>query len=404
MKKQACILAAACAAFGVQAADPTLAELQQQLQTLSAKIEQLEQKNAAKLTEMERQNSARIDRLEADSSAKIAKLEAAEPMELPTWVTNTQLKGDFRYRYENVTDDGSTAQDRQRVRLRVGIYGPVNDYIDYGIRVATGGASATSANQTIDGGTKKEIRLDRYYIDIHPEQLKGAHVILGKMAQPWAGRSGLVWDSDLNPEGIAITYAKQFEGVKLSANGGSFVIDENGADDVQLWTGQLVADTKLGDAKVQLGLSDFYFDRADKVAFGGNNTANGEFHLIEGFGSVGLKIGDLPVSFKGQYVVNTEADDSDQDTAYLVGVTLGKAKEKGSWALSYNWRDVQRDAVIDAFNDSDFANGFTGHHGHAFGAKYQVAKNWQAGATYLMAVNNAGDDVNTFQADLNFKF
>jgi hypothetical protein len=379
--------AAMIAALGVQAQEADLAALQKQLNELSLKISQLEKDGASKASSIE----------QLQSQVK------EDPV--PQWVKDMKISGDFRYRYENIEVDGDNNADRQRVRLRLGITGKANDFIDYGVRVATGGASATSANQNIDGTTKKEIRLDQYYVKLHPEQLKGANVILGKMPQPWSGRTGLVWDGDLNPEGVAVTYSKQFEGVKLSANGGSFVITERKGDDVQLWAGQLVADTKVGDAKVQLGLSDFYFHKAD---IGGlavnNNTANGDFHLLEGFGSVGFKVGDLPVAVKGQYVVNTEAADSNQDTAYLVGFTVGKAKDKGSWELSYDWRDVQRDAVVDAFNDSDFANGLTGHHGHALGAKYQVAKNMQAGATYLMAVNNAGDDVNTLQLDLNFKF
>jgi hypothetical protein len=414
MRKQTCILVAACAAFGVQAADPTLAELQQQLQELAAKIEQLEQKNAAKLTEIEKKNSDRIARLEADSSATIAKLEAAEPMELPKWIADTQFKGDFRYRYENVTDDGTTAQDRQRVRLRVGVYGPVNDYIDYGIRVATGGASATSSNQTL-GDTqngKFGLNLDRIYVDIHHEKLKGAHLIMGKMPQPWHARTGLVWDSDLNPEGIAATYSKNMEnGITLHANAGAFIIDDenpagtDGGDDPRMWAGQLVMDTKIGDAKVQLGVSDYWFENVDYYGLAaGANTPGGGFNLVEGFGSVSTKVGDLPVKVYGQVVNNTEAADSDQDTAYLVGLTLGKAKAPGSWEVGYNWRDIENDAVVDDFNDGDFAVGFAGSYGHTFKAKYQIAKNWQAGATYLMAVNNVGDDVNTFQADLNFKF
>jgi hypothetical protein len=83
---------------------------------------------------------------------------------------------------------------------------------------------------------------------------------------------------------------------------------------------------------------------------------------------------------------------------------VGKAKNKGTWEVGYNWRDTGNDAVPDGFNDSDFSGGTTGSYGHSFWAKYQVAKNLQAGATYLLAKDYSGDNVNTFQADLNFKF
>lgn len=398
---------AAAAAFSVQAqGSDELAALQKQLNELSAKIAQLEQANNEKIAKLETESATKLAKIEADASKN----------KIPDWVKDTKFKGDFRYRYENVADDSAApnpnnSKDRQRIRLRVGAYGTVNDYVDYGIRVATGGASATSSNQDIDGGTKKEIMLDQYYVDLHPDMLKGAHLIMGKMPQPWIGRTGLIWDGDLNPEGIAVTYKTAWtNGFNLMANAGSFVIDERKGDDLQLWAGQLAAEQKVGDdTKVTLGVSDFYYQNADTAGIAAGlttvpaNTAGTGFHLVEGFGQVDTKVVDLPVSINGQYVVNTEAE-TDDDTAYLLGFSLGKAKNKGDWEVGYNYRDTGTDAVPDGFNDSDFAYGFAGSHGHSFWAKYQIAKNLQAGATYIMAVNHLGADVNTLQADLNFKF
>ena len=382
-----------------------LAALQKQLNELSAKIAQLEQANAAKLSQ-----------IEADHSAKIAKLEEeSKKSAIPGWVSDTKFKGDFRYRYENINKASATYKDRQRVRLRVGAYGKVNDFVDYGIRLATGGASATSANQSIGGDgsdngvTKKEIRLDRYYVDLHPDLFYGAHLIMGKMEQPWEGRTGLVWDGDLNPEGIVATYATtSTNGFNVMANAGSFVVKENGHPDLQLWAGQLVTVTDLGGVQLTAGVSDFFYQRAKTQGVGaglttlnGNKTGTG-FHLVEGFGSIGFNPG-IPLTFNGQYVLNLDAASS-KDTAYLFGFSVGKAKAKGTWEAGYNYRDTGADAVPDGFNDSDFAYGTTASKGHSFWAKYQIAKNLQGGLTYLMAENNKGQDVNTFQADLNFKF
>jgi hypothetical protein len=388
-------VAAGLFAVAVQAQEPTLADLQKQVQELSAKIAQLEQQAAQSAAAPSGDLAARVEKLEAKPS-------------VPQWTLDTKIKGDFRYRYENIDRAESTYKDRQRVRLRVGAYGKVNDFVDYGIRLATGGASATSANQDVDGGTKKEVMLDQYYVDLHPGQLKGVHLIMGKMPQPWVGRTGLIWDSDLNPEGLALTYENTYSnGVKLIANAGSFVIKEDKGDDLQLWAGQIAAETKIGGATVLLGISDFYYQNGGDQGAGlintGGNTPGTEFHLIEGFGSVGIKAGDLPVTFNGQYVQNVSASSGD-DTAYLIGVALGKAKAKGEWAVGYNYRETGADAVPDGFNDSDFAYGSTASHGHAFWAKYQIAKNLQGGATYLMASDNLSRDVNTMQFDLNFKF
>lgn len=383
--------------------------LKQQIKALTAKVEQLEKQQAETITVLEQQSGERITKLESDNAVRIAKLETdAAKNKIPAWVNDTQFKGDFRYRYENVQTDNDTTKDRQRVRLRVGAYGKANDFTDYGVRLATGGASATSANQDVDGGTKKEIMLDQYYVDLHPEMLMGSHLIMGKMPQPWIDRTGLMWDSDLNPEGLAMTYEHTYtNGVKLMANAGSFVIKEDNTDDLQLWAGQVACETKVGGATVRLGASEFYYQRADyqgaKAGLtAGANTPGTGFNLMEGFGSVGFNPG-IPLTLNGQYVVNVDAANSD-DTAYLFGVTVGKAKNKGDWEAGYNYRDTGVDAVPDGFNDSDFAGGVTGSHGHSFWAKYQIAKNLQGGLTYLMAVDNTGKDINTFQTDLNFKF
>ncbi len=250
MKKMFTMTAvAAMAALSVQAqGSDELAALQKQLNELSAKIAQMEQSNNEKIAKLETDNSSKLAKIEADASKN----------KIPDWVNDTKFGGDFRYRYENIkSDTASQNQDRQRVRLRFGATGQVNDFVDYGVRVATGGASATSANQTIgspDGTTKKEIMLDRYYVDIHPELFRGAHLIMGKMAQPWVNRTGLIWDDDLSPEGIAVTYANtSTNGFKLMANAGSFVLKDgaNSSADMQLWAGQVSGETKVGGATVR---------------------------------------------------------------------------------------------------------------------------------------------------------
>ena len=43
-----------------------------------------------------------------------------------------------------------------------------------------------------------------------------------------------------------------------------------------------------------------------------------------------------------------------------MGATLNKAKDPGSWQFEYDYRDIQADAVVGKFNDSDFVGGGTG--------------------------------------------
>jgi len=427
MKKMFIIMAVAVAiaAHSAQAQQSgDLAALQQQLNELSAKIAQLEKANAEKTalveqtTQIENANAAKIAQIEQDNAKKTWSLEQLQAEGKKNmagaWANDIKIKGDFRARYEKRDVAGNTTQDRQRIRLRVGAYGKVNDFTDFGVRLATGNGkptSRTSSNQDLtDLGSQKGIYLDQAYVDLHPEMFGGSHLFLGKMPQPWmAASSGLIWDTDLNPEGAAVTYEKQFMPFKLMANAGSFVFSEQGLNDIQLWSGQVAGEKKIGDTTLTLGVSDYYFANADTSTnltntTGSQNTPRTGFNLVEGFATYGFNVCKLPVLLNGQYVVNVDAVSSD-DTAYLAGITVGKAKDKGSWEIGYSYRDIGKDAVVAGLNDSDFAGEtWTGCYGHRFNGKYQIAKNLAADLAYILSTDYKNREANTLQADLNFKF
>jgi hypothetical protein len=425
MKKMLMITAvAAMTAFSVQAqGSEELAALQKQLNELSAKIAQLEKANAEKTTQVEQTaqienaNAAKIAQIEQDNAKKtwsLEQLQAEGKKNLAgAWANDIKLAGDFRYRYENREVADAIKKDRQRIRLRVGTYGKANDFTDFGVRLAGGDKKdATSTNQDEgDNASKKTVWLDQMFVDLHPEIFGGAHMFLGKMPQPWITYgSGLIWDTDLNPEGIALTYEKQFLPVKLKANTGSFVLKENdGDEDIRLWSGQVAVEKTIGPGTLTLGVSDYYVANANfstnlTGTKGNFNTPNTGFNMVEGFGSYGFTVLKLPILLNGQYVVNVDATSS-EDTAYLGGITVGKAKEKGTWEIGYTYRDIEKDAVIAGFNDSDFAGEtWTGCSGHRFSGKYQVFKNMSADLAYILSTDYTGQDANTLQADLNFKF
>ncbi|WP_374684529.1 putative porin [Pseudomonas sp. 18.1.10] len=79
--------------------------------------------------------------------------------------------------------------------------------------------------------------------------------------------------------------------------------------------------------------------------------------------------------------------------------------------LDYNYRDIQRYAVVGGFTDSDFAGGVTGSRGHKFKVGYDIDKNFAIGATYFLtkadyssAPNYRDAKVNTLQLDAEAKF
>jgi hypothetical protein len=96
----------------------------------------------------------------------------------------------------------------------------------------------------------------------------------------------------------------------------------------------------------------------------------------------------------------------DNDTGYLAGFKVGKAKDPGSWDFRYHYREVEADALFGAFSDSDFIGGGTDGKGHELNFGYQIAKGWKFGVSYFM--NDKGleeeKDFERVQVDLKFKF
>ncbi len=336
------------------------------------------------------------------------------------WATKTQFKGDVRVRQETIKIDGqsnSQDKDRQRIRARLGAYTEINPQVTTGIRIATGGSNdARSTNQDLDGYfVKKDLWLDLGYIDYHPDAIKNLHLIGGKMNQPWVSMGDIIWDSDINPEGLAATYSfpvnKNFE---LFGSIGNYSLKDNidgdgtqFKNDLRLNAGQLgTRFTPIDDLKVTLGGSIYQYQNdkyAPALSVNGNDT--NRFRLLEGFGQVDISGLVVPLSVYGQYVVNN-ATNSNEDTGWLTGV---KTKVFG-FNLDYNYRDVQRNAVVGAFTDSDFANGTTGSRGHKMQVSYDIDKNFSVGATYFLTKADFATpiqrdaDANTLQLDVLAKF
>ncbi|MCX7927840.1 MAG: putative porin, partial [Candidatus Omnitrophica bacterium] len=118
----------------------------------------------------------------------------------------------------------------------------------------------------------------------------------------------------------------------------------------------------------------------------------------------------LPVVLQYSYVSNEAKHVSEKHTAWLAGFKLGKAQEKGSFELFYNYRQIGRDAVLAIINDSDFHLGGTGAKGHKFGAVYQILPNSTIGLTYFITrpykvvATGANRNINIWQIDWVTKF
>jgi len=353
----------------------------------------------------------RLDAMEKDSASSGKS----------TWTDKIKIKGDIRARFEHVEIDNDTSKSRFRGRARVGVYADVNDQVYAGVRIATGSdESPTSTNQSLeDFSNKRAIWLDLMYMGYTPEAITGLDMILGKIKQPWEQVSDLMYDSDVNPEGLNAGYGKELDSFEFIANLGYYIWEDkvsgNPSSDISMGAAQLAAKLGMGDhLKLTAGANAFVYhnvagaeiptdDKTPPTVLSKGNTVDGtgnnwlyDYELLEGFAKLDIKNDIVPVKLYADYIVNLAAN-VEEDTAWLLGAGA-KYKKLG---FDYNYRDTDADAIIGVLADGDFSG--TGGKGHKFKFKYTLLKNWTAGLTYFLT-EKGGSDTNILQADLVVKF
>jgi hypothetical protein len=418
-------------------------ELRQQLNEQTQKLLEMQQR----LEQLEARQKLKEQSLTQKIEEVAEKAEKKEAVALPDtlkWAEKIKISGDFRYRHEHIDQEttGSAVRwkkgrDRDRIRARLMLEAIVNDEWGLAFRIASGEknlladedeifADPVSSNQTLKQNfSSKDVWLDLGYFDWHPMAMEGLNVFGGKVKNPFyaVGKNELIWDHDLNPEGIAAKYVMPLgDKDQLYINGGGFWVDESSSGvDASLWGAQGYVKHTIGNPDYILG-GVSYWDygniqgKTDKygILAGNTSTTSGsstvwasDYDIMELFVEYGTKCFGLPVAFFGNWAKNLVAV-SNEDEGWLIGTTINKAKDPGSWEARYNYRELDADAVLGAFTDSDFIGGGTDGRGHEVGFTYQLAKNLQAAATYF---HNESDrtsgrslDYKRLQLDLKLKF
>jgi hypothetical protein len=131
-----------------------------------------------------------------------------------------------------------------------------------------------------------------------------------------------------------------------------------------------------------------------------------DYKNAEAFAQFDSKLGSWPLQVYAHYTVNNEAPE--EDTAYAVGAKIGSAKKRGSQQFSWTWQDIEADAVIGTFNDSDFGGGGTDSEGHILKYKFMLRDKISIGGTYFSNVidrfQGTAHDFERIQFDVEFKF
>jgi len=343
-----------------------------------------------------------------------------------SWSERISIAGDFRYRYEEIDIEGLELRDRNRIRARAEIKARLPYDLVVGTGLASGGDDPVSSNQTLGGaGSRKDLHLNLAYVRWQPSE--EFFLSAGKMKNNFyrPGKSGLLWDNDYNPEGLGAQWSNDLLFVTGAVN--MLESDSNRRNQQVSWGVQAGLNGSLGPVSVTTGLG--YFDvpiAGDETFFGdadnfyGNSFACADpqgldgcvylydYEQLEWFVEMGMDVFDLPLKVYADGVKNRAVDDF--DSGWLVGLSLGKAKQRGSWQIGYEYQDLEADAVFGLVSDSDFAGGGTDGKGHKLFGAYALHPKVQLSVTYFLnnetGENRRGDglDYDRLMLDASFKY
>lgn len=145
----------------------------------------------------------------------------------------------------------------------------------------------------------------------------------------------LVWDGDLNPEGAAVNFLAGDE-VERRLNGAVLWAEERSSDDDTILFG---AQAAVEVANVLLGAGVFAWDSMEGFA--------PLFDESDGFGNSTVGVNVDPM---GEEDLRYATDFMQIEA--LARIKVGKAKDPGSLAGGYDYRELEKDAVVGAFSDS----------------------------------------------------
>jgi hypothetical protein len=340
---------------------------------------------------MQRETEAKVQALEASVGASSGWDQNA-PVVVPTSPASQlasvdgkpklNVLGDLRLRYQgDYSDDDVRARRSGQVRGRLGATYAVNDRVTVGARLVTGDADDPNSTdvQMSNWDDDFQVSLDLAYAQVNFGDL---NICGGKIPQPFM-RTDLVWDGDVNPQGLSGVYKHRLgDGSALRASGLFFIVDEDalGADSTMVG-GQIGYDSaELGNFKFDVSAAYYDYTLGSIV---GADTGDFRNNLRRADGSYlsDFNLGDLilgatfsglgsrwPVRFVGDYVRNFGAETS-QDAGYGADLGVGRVTQPHDWRVTYGYSVADTDAVLGAFSHDNIGIG-TNYELHALTVDY----------------------------------
>jgi len=359
----------------------------------------------------------------------------------------------------------NTTEDRQRLRarLRFGIETELGYGWTTAFRLVTGNLrDPVSTNQTLGNtGGRYTVGIDQAWLrhtGVSNSNRRQLTLTGGRVLNPF-NSTDLVFDNDLTFEGVTANYRVALQRDELFNRFvyltlGGFPIEEfeKNADDKFLFAGQLGMEYRL-DSGSRLRVAGAYYDyenllgqrnvldsnlldySAPKFLQRGNslfdirNDADGttnlfalaaEYKLVDFNASFDWRLSpDYRITFSGDYVKNVgyEEDEVNQrlglaidprTEGYQFESAFGSSNmaRTAAWRVLFAYRYLERDAVLDAFTDSDFRLGGTDVKGFVVGGEYSLTPRVLVRARYFSGNEIDGPPlgIDVFQLDLNSTF
>jgi hypothetical protein len=307
---------------------------------------------------------------------------------LPQWIQNIMMKGDLRLR---VQDDYSTyTRTRERLRLRLGFETRMAESITAAFGLATGSekildktisgaqeaetvkgdtiidAEPTSTNHTFSNGFGKAmVMVDFAYLQYNP--VSWLMVTGGKMkakTNVW-NPSDLLWDTDINPDGIAIGLNKKLApGLEGFLNGSWLIFNDlntAGANNPDAYIEQIGLKWNVNDnINVQAAVANQLLTVNGKNT-GYYGTPAFDYNCINPSLDINIKdaLMGYAVRLFGDTITNGDAKVSSDAAGYLYGLKFGddKISSFGQWDVVYMLRRLEKNSWLNLLGDSDSYGG-----------------------------------------------
>ncbi len=342
--------------------------------------------------------------------------------------------GDLRLRHETDNNvDRRPTRNRERVRLRLGAIYHLSDELQIGARFVTGNdPDPKSTHQSFGSGFESfDVRLDRAYITYQPQGIANLSISAGKFAHPFRMNpvyGELVWDSDIQPEGISASYTLTSEKLILFDRldftiGEYLVLQQDELDEASLFVAQVAGEQALTTNLNLLAALGWYrysdLTPDGSLTFRLRNAGNAiagddfasDFSIVNPIVALTYKGLPRPLTVSGELMFNTRAVHG-RGEGWALGLSYGETRRPKDWRVYYQFQYIERDAILSAVSQDDFTLA-TNFRGHMFGVQYKLSDAvglhlWALLAERLSSdgffFDDSGDDQWRVRLDLNIRF